>query len=139
VPIPLLALDVQRAGEPGHPGANGSDCAASRVTSWTGFESVIMRDITDQSVQNTIRHREGAGYLIFSIAFIVEYTTAVRGKVRAIGKLEDFAGSAVIGRISAHKPSGPSRQAGNGAFRLKSDASMRNGLDTRETLFGSNQ
>jgi hypothetical protein len=72
VPIPLFALDVQRAGEPGHPGANGSDCGAPRATSRGGFESVITKAITDQSTQNTNRHTEGpAGYLTFSIAFIV--------------------------------------------------------------------
>ena len=72
VPIPLFALDVQRAGEPGHPGANGSDCAAPRATSGPSFESVITKVITDQSVQKHTPSREdAAGYLTFSIAFIV--------------------------------------------------------------------
>jgi hypothetical protein len=58
VPIPLFALDVQRAGEPGHPGANGSDCAAPPATSRTGFESVITIAITDQRSQHKPSQRE---------------------------------------------------------------------------------
>jgi hypothetical protein len=93
VPIPLFALDVQRAGEPGHPGANGSDCAAPRVTCRTGLEWVITA-MTDESPQKTRRDREGAsGYLTFSIAFIVGWNEHTYGNspVVVAVNVQDFA------------------------------------------------
>jgi hypothetical protein len=51
VPMPLFALDVQRAGSPGHPGANASACAALSGTAPTSVVSVVRRVITDQSGQ----------------------------------------------------------------------------------------
>src|SRR4051794_13837736 len=51
VPIPLFALDVQRAGTPGQPGASTSARTAPSATAPARVESVITMAITDQSVQ----------------------------------------------------------------------------------------
>src|SRR5688500_11022735 len=51
VPMPLLALDVHRAGSPGQPGAKASACSARRGTLSTSVSCVVRRVITDQSGQ----------------------------------------------------------------------------------------
>lgn len=52
VPIPLFALDVQRAGTPGHPGANRSACAAPTPIVRSESEALIMEAINDQSTDS---------------------------------------------------------------------------------------
>jgi hypothetical protein len=51
VPMPLFALDVQRAGMPGQPGANVSDSSALSASSSASVDSVITTAITNQTVQ----------------------------------------------------------------------------------------
>jgi hypothetical protein len=49
VPMPLFALDVQRAGRPGQPGAKSAVCSASSAAAWTIVASEVKTVITDQS------------------------------------------------------------------------------------------
>src|SRR4051812_22160096 len=63
VPIPAFALDVQRAGRPGHPGANVSARPAGRGTAPMCVVSGVTGVITDRSGlerhggAGTLRHR----------------------------------------------------------------------------------